>query len=146
MGLFDLFDSTPKSPTAATTQPKNRVLVVEDELDIREFYQELLTDEGYEVITAVNGEDGLNKALKSNPQLVILDINMPIMDGMTMLKKFRAYQQFQNTPVIVLTNSGNIENFHRATVDNRATAFLIKVNVEPEKVISMVRDIMYGTM
>src|SRR5688500_7588558 len=66
---------------------KKRILIVEDDPNQRMLYQEELSDEGYEVLTACDGREGLAVARENKPDLVILDINMPVMDGLDTLNQ-----------------------------------------------------------
>lgn len=81
---------------------KKKVLLVDDEPDIIEFMQYNLEKEGYEVITANDGSEALNK-IHSKPDLIILDILMPRMDGFEVCRRIRNLRGFENTPVIFLT-------------------------------------------
>ena len=79
------------------------ILVVEDEDSIRESVSELLADEGYRVEQAANGVEALAKLQRETPQLVILDLWMPVMTGADVLKKMRADARLASIPVVVLT-------------------------------------------
>lgn len=81
-----------------------KILVVEDELILLQALAEKLKSEYYEVVEAHDGQEGLTKALKEHPDLILLDIIMPIMDGMTMLNKLREDEWGRTVPVIILTN------------------------------------------
>jgi len=85
------------------------VLLVEDNDDLRAFLQEQLSDT-YRVETAVNGEEGLSKAVLLQPDLILSDIMMPLMDGIKMLKKLREEQTTSHIPVILLTAKSSIES------------------------------------
>jgi len=65
------------------TEPKH-ILVVEDELPLRQVLADKLIEQGFEVTTAINGEEGLHLALEKHPDLILLDLVMPIMNGLTM--------------------------------------------------------------
>ncbi len=80
-----------------------KVLFVDDEEDIREVVQIRLESNGYEVITAGSGEEALKKIEESNPDLMILDVMMPGMDGLTVLKTLRKNENTAKLPVIILT-------------------------------------------
>lgn len=81
-----------------------KVLIVEDELILLQALTEKLKAEHFEVVGARNGQEGLDKALAEHPDLILLDIVMPVMDGMTMLTKVRTDDWGKNVPVIILTN------------------------------------------
>lgn len=81
----------------------SKVLIVDDEPDILEFLQYNLKKEQFQVYTASNGKDGIDLAVKENPNLIILDIMMPEMDGIEVCRKLREMPQFKNTIITFLT-------------------------------------------
>ncbi len=83
---------------------KNTILIVEDDLDLLEVLRKKFTLEKFEVLQAPDGRIGLEDALRSHPDLILLGIVMPVMDGMSMLRKLRADSWGKNVPVILLTN------------------------------------------
>lgn len=80
-----------------------KILVVDDEPDILEFLRYNLVKEGYEVITANNGEEGIRKAEEEKPNLIILDIMMPRMDGVEVCRQLRNKPEFDRTVITFLT-------------------------------------------
>lgn len=80
-----------------------RLLVVDDELAILEALQEVLSSEGYAVSTASNGAEGLLRAAEHPPDLVLLDLMMPVMDGWEMLRRMQEDPQLQRVPVIIMS-------------------------------------------
>lgn len=82
------------------------ILVVEDELDIQELIRYNLDREGYTVYTAPDGESGLRLALQQKPDLIILDIMLPGINGLDVCKKLRRDPQTENTPIIMVTAKG----------------------------------------
>ena len=80
-----------------------KILVVDDEPDILEFLRYNLEKEGYEVVTANNGEEGISKAEQEKPDLIILDIMMPIMDGVEVCRQLRTRPEFDRTVITFLT-------------------------------------------
>ena len=87
-------------------QEKARILLVDDEPGIRTAVQAYLKDEGFDVTTAIDGEDGLQKATQMMPDVVITDVMMPRCDGYELLKKLRSDERLGGTPVIFLTAKG----------------------------------------
>jgi two-component system alkaline phosphatase synthesis response regulator PhoP len=77
-----------------------KILVVEDELAYLKLLNSQLTQKGYKVIEAINGKNGLAKAKSENPDLILLDIRMPVMDGMAMLSLLRKEEQGDEHEVI----------------------------------------------
>ena len=90
-----------------------RLLIVDDEPSIIDPLKERLETSGYEVVTASNGQQGLIRAVKYVPQLIILDTNMPYMDGPEMLERLRENPDLRHTAVIMLTACRTIENLDR---------------------------------
>jgi CheY-like chemotaxis protein len=82
-----------------------KILIVDDEASIRLLYEEELREEGYEVITASNGKEALESVKVHNPDLVVLDIRMPEMDGIEFLRIIR--QTHRNLPIILSTAYGD---------------------------------------
>lgn len=81
-----------------------KILIVEDEPSLLNVMYDKFTIEGYKVIKANNGKDGLNLAIKEHPNLILLDIDLPIMNGLDMLKSLRKHKDCKNTEVIMITN------------------------------------------
>jgi CheY-like chemotaxis protein len=80
-----------------------KILAVDDNNDILEFIASVLEDIDVDLITASDGEEGLMKAKKELPDLILLDVEMPKMDGFTVFKALRSFPATQNIPVIILT-------------------------------------------
>jgi two-component system cell cycle response regulator len=81
-----------------------KVLIVEDEITLREPMMLSFKSQGYDVTSATNGEEGLKAALSTQPDMILLDLTMPVMDGVTMLKKLRSDPNGRALQVMVLTN------------------------------------------
>lgn len=122
------------------TRPK-KVLVVEDESALADTLGGELESAGFIVMKAPNGEIGLQKVKSEKPDLVLLDLLMPVMDGKMMLHKMREIPEFRRTPVIVLTNAGEIENIRETQVYYGAEEFMIKSNVSIEEIITRIRSL-----
>ena len=80
------------------------VLVVEDEFGIAELFDAVLTDEGYRVLTAMDGEQGLERMAQERPDLVFTDYMMPVMDGAEMLTEILADPALRNIPVVMMSS------------------------------------------
>ena len=98
--------------TKKTEQPK--VLVIDDEPNILQTLQDRLEMNDYEVLTATNGKEGLEKALDEQPDIILLDVIMPIMDGHEMLKELRKDERGQGISVIMLTACSQSQDVVRA--------------------------------
>lgn len=142
MGFFDsLFgkNSQPTSEAQPIQSGPKKILVVEDDAYLRDFYVELLRGEGYEVYTAENGQVGFETITFQKPHLVLTDLMMPIMDGKQMLQKIRSVPEFKTLPVIILTNAGTAENFKATRMESSADDFLIKANVQPDEIVKKIK-------
>lgn len=118
---------------------KGKILLVEDDITLSRMYEKKFTTDGYEVVTAYDGWDGLKKAESEKPSLVLLDILLPGLDGLAIFKKMRSQTQTFNTPVILLTNVGEedaiYECFKLGAVD-----YLVKSEVTPSQVVEKVES------
>lgn len=84
-----------------------KILVVEDEANIRNLIASFLIEHGHEVIEAKDGREAISKLLNSPVKLILADLNMPVMDGLEMLRKIKRNQEFRATPVIMITAEGD---------------------------------------
>lgn len=82
---------------------QSRVLLVEDYADAREMYAEYLARAGFKIIEAADGEEGLNTALEAVPDLIVLDIGLPKIDGLTVARRLRAEAATARVPIIALS-------------------------------------------
>ncbi len=104
---------------------KNKVLIVEDEESLREVLGDALSMRGIDVISAVDGQDGLMKALSEKPDIILLDILMPRMDGKATLKALRENDSTKNTPVMFLTNLNELDIISEA-VSSDVNDYIVK--------------------
>lgn len=123
----------------AQTQVPKTILLVEDEKPFSNILEARFTDEGFKVIKATDGEEGLNMAAKFIPDIILLDLMMPHMDGRSMLRKLREIPECKTIPVIVLTNAGEIENIRETQFYSDAAEFLIKSNVTLDEIVAKVK-------
>ncbi|MFH1753476.1 MAG: response regulator [Candidatus Omnitrophota bacterium] len=101
-----------------------KILVVDDESKFRDIIKERLIKEGYEVETAIDGEEGLNKAKVITPDLIICDMKMPKMDGFELLKDLRKKENMA-TPFIMLTSIDDFDNIQTA-YEHEANFYITK--------------------
>ena len=87
-----------------------KVLVVEDETELVAALEVRLKTEGYEVVVAYDGEEGLNKAREENPDLIILDIMLPKMDGFKVSRLLKFDERYEHIPIIMLTAKAELED------------------------------------
>ena len=119
-----------------------KILVVEDEEVINKIYADELRDQGFSVLTALNGIDGLELALREKPDLILLDILMPGMDGLTVMSKLREKDLYgKNVPIILLTNlSASEERIMQAITKNEPAYYLVKSDWSLEDVVEKIRE------
>lgn len=122
-----------------TKQTPKKILIAEDDKILLEMYQDKFTKEGFVVITAENGKIGLEKVINEKPDIILLDLMMPVMNGTTMLRRLREFPQFKKLPVIILTNAGQVDNIKETQRYDNASEFLIKSNVSIEDVVQKVK-------
>ena len=115
-----------------------KILIIEDEVAILKAMSDKFSRQGFEVITAANGKAGLAAAEKEKPDLILLDLLLPIMDGLDMLKKLRAAKWGKSVPVIVLTNLSEADKMSEA-VDIGIADFLIKTDWKLEDLVKKVK-------
>lgn len=115
------------------------VLAIDDSASIRQMVAFTLKSSGYEVIEAVDGQDGLDKAKSKPVNLVLTDQNMPRMDGLTLIKSLRAIPQYRATPILMLTteSSDAMKAQGRAA---GATGWLVKP-FDPQKLVEVVKKV-----
>lgn len=115
------------------------ILIVEDEAPIQTALGDNLEAEGFEVIKAKNGVEGLERALKEHPDLILLDIMMPQMNGLTMLKKLRTDEWGENAQVIILTNFGDNEKIAEA-LNEDVSEYLVKSDIKIEELVARIKE------
>jgi len=117
-----------------------KILVVEDEPSLRELYVELLTDAGYDVDFAVDGQIGLDKIKKGGWNLILLDIILPKIDGMSILQTLKKDPPSnQNGPIILLTALAQDSLVHKG-LESGASGYLVKSEITPDQVLEEVSN------
>lgn len=117
-----------------------KILIVEDDPIILKIYQSKFKLSGFEVISATNGEEGIEKAQKQRPDFIILDLMMPKVSGADVLKKIYENPEIENTPVGILTvvpiDSSNIPTH----IVDKITFYWIKDEIKPSDVLEDVKE------
>ena len=119
---------------------KKIVLVIEDEDDMRSAIATALDRSGYHVIEAMNGQDGVTKALEYEPNLILLDLLMPIKDGHTALKEIRETEWGKDAKVVILTAMDDAANLGKA-YEGGITDYITKSEVSLADLIAKVREL-----
>lgn len=117
---------------------KKRILIIEDNKDLILLLSEVFKKEGMDVSVAVDGEKGLILSLEEKPDMILLDIILPKMDGITMLKKLREDKEGKNIPVIVLSNLSSAEDLSEA-MEIGVYDYLVKKDWELEDIVAKVK-------
>ena len=119
---------------------QKKILIVEDDQFLREFYQELLESEGYQVEVAADGETGLGKIREGGYNLVLLDIMLPRKDGLQVMRDLKVQPpQKNNGSIVVLTNLGH-DAIIKECFNLGADGYLIKSALNPDEVLTEVKS------
>jgi len=117
------------------------VLLVDDDLTLREMYQERLKAEGFEIVQASNGEEAIQKAKETKPNVILLDIMMPKINGFDVLKQLKANDELKEIPVIVLT--ALIQDVDRVQGKKLGAAdYIVKSETMPGEVIAKIKGVL----
>lgn len=122
-------------------QKSIKVLLVEDEDMLSEMYKIKFEKEGFVFLRAVEGADGLALANKEKPDIILLDVIMPKMDGFAVLKKLKSDPNTKKIKVILLTNLGQDEDINKGK-EMGADDYLVKANFTPTQVLDRVRKVL----
>ena len=118
-----------------------KVLIIEDDPFLSEIYVTKFEESGFEVFLAGDGFAGLQKAKDEKPDVLILDIVMPNIDGLGVLRLMKAEQETKDIPVIILSNLGEQEDVERG-FELGALAYIIKAHYTPSEVVARVKNIL----
>ncbi len=122
--------------------PSNKtILLVEDDAFVSDIYNTKLTQEGYAVVIAVNGLEAMKKLGEKSPNLILLDIVMPYMDGLEVLAKLKSDDRWKQIPVILLTNLSQKEEVEEG-LKSGANDYLIKSHFTPSEVVTKVKALL----
>lgn len=121
---------------------KQTILIVEDEDALLKIYAQQFSTDGFLVFKATNGQEGLDIAIKEKPDIILSDILMPIMDGLTMLKKIRENNAWGKTvPIIFLTNlSASEEKVKKVISENQQVYYLVKLDWSLSAIVEKVKQ------
>ena len=119
-----------------------KILLVDDEPILVSMYKVKLQNAGYDVVTASDGEMGLQTALREKPDLILLDIKMPKMDGIEVLRKLREDKWGKTVPIIILTNIDEPDDkISKGVSSDHPVYYLVKSNTRPDKLLKKVDEI-----
>ena len=117
-----------------------KILVVDDEEFIRKALAEKLKNEGFDVLEAEDGEKAVDLALSSHPDLILLDVIMPKMDGVEAMRKIRENEWGKNVPLILLTRMEPDDQMLQEIIANKPTYYLVKSNYRIEDIVGKVKE------
>jgi len=118
-----------------------KILVVEDDVFLREMITRKLLLEKFEVVPANDGEEGIEKAKKEKPDLVLLDLILPGIQGYEVLSKIKEDKAIAKVPVIILSNLGQKEEVEKG-LKMGAVDFLIKANFDPDEIVTKIKSLL----
>lgn len=117
-----------------------KILIIEDDKFLRELIARKLAKDGYDVSEAVDGEEGVKKAKETGPDLILLDLILPEMDGFEVLSKIKQDPASSLIPVIILSNLGQKEDIEKG-LKMGAADYLIKAHFTPGEIVEKIRSI-----
>lgn len=118
---------------------KKKILIVDDEESIVEALSSHLKKEGFDISVAVNGKEGLEKALSEHPDLILLDIMMPVMNGIEMFKELRKDEWGKTVNIILLTILDDLQKMHEA-IEHDISDYLMKPDWKMEDVSKRIKE------
>ena len=118
-------------------QPK--ILIAEDDKFLRHVYEIKLPQEGFEVVTAVDGGEALEKLRQEKFNIVLLDVVMPKKNGFEVLQEMKTNSKNKNTPVIILSNLGQVDDIEKGR-ELGAIDYLVKSNMPINEVVKKIRE------
>ena len=118
-----------------------KILVIEDDRFLRELISQKLLKEGYDIAEAVDGEGGIESVKIEKPDLVLLDLILPGIDGFEVLARIKADPDVSETPIIILSNLGQKDDIEKG-LKMGAIDYLIKAHFTPSEIIEKIRAVM----
>jgi DNA-binding response OmpR family regulator len=116
-----------------------KILFIEDDPLIVKIYSTRLKTDGHEIFSAENGEEGLKIAFEKKPDIIVLDVMMPRIDGFGVLETLRKDAYFQDKPIIMYSNLNNEEEIIRAK-QLKVTEFIVKANLSPTQMVEKIKQ------
>ncbi len=123
---------------------RRHICIVDDDPDILMMYRKRFEQEGYEVSVAADGEAGLVLIRSARPDIVVLDIHMPKMDGVSVLSELNQDPELADIPVVVLSNNNSDQMFQKISDLGAARYYIVKTLTTPQKVVDLVTEALTG--
>lgn len=118
-----------------------KILIVEDDKFLRDLISQKLLKESFDIAQAVDGEDGIKKIKEEHPDLILLDLILPGIDGFEVLTQMKADPSLVSIPVIILSNLGQKEDIEKG-LKLGANDFLIKAHFTPGEIIEKIKNVL----
>ncbi len=116
-----------------------KILIIEDDRFLRELISRKLSDDGFKTVEAVDGEEGIKKVKEEKPDLILLDLILPSIDGFEVLSRIKKDESVKSIPVIILSNLGQKEEVEKG-LKMGALDYLIKAHFTPGEIISKIKN------
>jgi len=126
--------------TSRSTTPS--ILIVEDDAVLRGAYETVLAAEGYTVLTAADGEEALEQAQNHPPDVILLDMLMPHMNGLDFLRAYKVSAQQQPAKIIMLSNM-SVPSDVKAAIELGAAKYLTKSSFTPKEIETIIKDVLH---
>jgi len=123
---------------------EKRILIVEDEIDLREAMTDALEEAGFTVLEAADGAAGLSIAKTEHPDLILLDLMMPVMNGMDMIAKLREDEWGKDANIIILSAMDDVDHIARS-YEGKLLDYFIKAHMSLDELVKQVRVNLYTT-
>jgi DNA-binding response OmpR family regulator len=120
---------------------KNKILLIDDTKMVQQIYKSKLMLDGFQVITADNGMEGIKLLSEDPPDLILLDLNMPVLDGYKVLQVVKTNPKLSSIPVIIFSAKGQPEEIEKA-LNLGADGYLVKATTKPQDVVAKVKKLL----
>jgi len=118
-----------------------KILLIEDDPFLGEMYTDKFAQSGFKIDVATDGKEGMNKIKKSRPDLILLDVVLPKMDGFEILKELKKDSKLEKIPVVLLTNLGQKNEIEKG-LSLGAEEYIIKAHFTPTAVVAKVKEVL----
>ena len=118
-----------------------KILFIEDETALQKTLSAVMEQAGHTVVNAYDGEKGLELAQEAAPDLILLDLILPKMDGFSVLEKLKGDQKTKDIPVIVLTNLESVDDVEKV-IGLGATTYLVKANYDLDDIVGKINEVL----
>ncbi|MBI2021260.1 response regulator [Candidatus Daviesbacteria bacterium] len=125
-----------------TPQDKKKILIVEDDFFIRDLYEIQARKAGYLVVSAADGEEAVLRARSESPHLILIDLMIPKMDGISLIRNLKSEPRFKDTPCVIITNLEDSSKEQEARAAG-AVGYLLKIKNTPEMVVDSLKNFLH---